>query len=963
MVRVVTALFGLLCVALVIGLAIQPVLPLDKFLAPTISAFEAETGTALTSRSARIELLPTPTVVLDDIRLDLPDGLGSVAADQLSLALDPLPFLSGYAELSGIAFDRPEIELTLPAANLSPLGLAGELAGLVREAARLNAVARDGRIALSSGKLAMTFDAVTLAAGRGSDGDRLSLDMRLSDQPFNLVLTTAGDTAVTARLTGGATELTLAGTLAENALSGKATLAASDALGVPGALHVDGAFSLSRHRIELTDAATELFGRPGQLEAALDLSADRPAIDIHADLGRLPAEHLVDLVARLAGVGVDPLAGTTPFDAGLDLKIADLALPGGSARDIHLTAVGRGGRFGLVLDEVALGNGRVGGRIDIGPDDGERRLGGLVDIGNVALRDIAALAGIDLPLGGKLSGSVRLSAHGRTAAEFAATLAIDGSADLADGRLTPLQLAEGIATPALTGVSANLSVIGLDRPARLTAGARAPSGPVALTAELTPRRLFDGGRVPLSAMIDSDLIGVHFDGTVDLADLGVSGALSLDGKQLASLFGNPAVTAGSASLDGTIETSAGRIDLREAKLLIGENAYSGPLTLMLGERRPRLSGRLSGDAVDIAALAAFLAAPENRPGAGLSGAVDADLRIEAAGVSAGPVAAAAGPVEIAVGRSAASVGLPSLSLGGGSGTATLTLSGTDRAGVRLAGRLDGARLASLSPLIGTRIDGRLMLDAEFDAKGQDMTALLSSASGKLDVTIAGGVIDGLDPMALITRIADGVQTGLGEDAGAVAFDGLAGKLSISDGIARTDSLALTAGDLAVSGSGSLKLADGTLDLRLKPTVSGFADFELPVAVTGTLTAPQLQPDFAGMATDAKSGYAKLKTGTGAFARLMAGTALPKLAAPSADSMASMIDALAAPAAKATAPAAATVNAPLPPRRPAGLGTPAAPAPAATRPAAQPPAGPLDLGAIGAAPAVTCNPGSDGRCIP
>jgi hypothetical protein len=239
-----------------------------------------------------------------------------------------------------------------------------------------------------------------------------------------------------------------------------------------------------------------------------------------------------------------------------------------------------------------------------------------------------------------------------------------------------------------------------------------------------------------------------------------------------------------------------------------------------------------------------------------------------------------------------------------------------------------------------------------------------------------------------------VQSGFGSDPRRVAFDRLAGHLAVAAGTVRSDDLAFSAGDLQLSGAGSLRLADGVVDLTLKPQLKGYPDFETPVAVKGPLAAPRLYPDLPGLIDDPAAGYARLAAMTGGFSRLLTGAA-PALEAVRPDAVTSMIDTLTAPAKPvaplAEAPAKPTttqvkapatpaagpvevsdepaVAAPLPPLRPAArVAVP-------RRPAVPPPSladGPLDLGALGRAPggiapartpSGACQPGRDGRCIP
>ncbi|SCM78180.1 hypothetical protein KL86PLE_60502 [uncultured Pleomorphomonas sp.] len=979
MVRVVTALSGLVLVVLALRLAMAPLFPLDKFVAPAIAAFEAETGTVVKVGDADLELLPTPRVVATDVGIELPDGLGNLHADRLLLALGPLPFLSGSAELGSVTVERPVLSLSLEGGDLDPAKAIGALAELAGRATSRHFLATDGRLIVSAGGVQTSLDGVTASASRADGGDRLVLQAMLNGTPLSLTMETGSAGAARAHFTTPAMSLGLDGGLAGGAFAGRLDLMVPDAaaLGGPfavasGPVRLDGAVTLAAGRMEMIDASATAFGGSGRLSAALDLAAPRASVDLHADFGRLPAESLATLASLAARLGFDPVAGRAPFDAGLDLKLADLALAAGSIRNVRLTAVDRDGRFGALLDATA-GQGTLSSRLDLVPDGDGRRLGASLAVKDAEVGDVAALAGLALPLTGRLAGDLRLSAHGRSTDELAATLAVDGAGQLRDGKLGGLPLFGGAALPALSQLSADLSVVGLDKPARLTGQATVSSGVVFLEATAAPRRLIEGAAAPVELRLNGPTLSAGFDGDVDPVALAADGSLTLASRRLSALAGVAGLP-DSASLDGRLEAGAGRLTLSDARLMLGDGAFSGLIDLSVADDRGRLTGRLSGDTVDVAALAGVLADALSGAGRQLAAAIDADLRIEASRIAAGPVAAAGGPVDLRLGNKGAEIGLPRLSLGGGSGAATLTVTAGDRPAFAAKGKLEGARLASLAPFVGAAVDGELDLTAGIGAEGKTRADLFKSATGTAEFSVAHGVLDGLDPVALIGRLARAVQVGFGADPGRVGFDKLSGRLKLAKGLATGDNLAFAAGGLQLSGSGSLGLANGALDLRLRPKMKGYPDFEAPVAIVGPFAAPRLYPDIPGLAADPASGYARLATMAGGFARLIGGEAAPKLEAVGPDAMTSMIDKLSEPSKPAEPPIASiaspAIAAPLPPVRPSGLAS------AAQRgQASRPPVlagGPLDLGALGRTPgpaasvntrAAQCRPGRDGRCIP
>lgn len=970
MARVVTALVGLVLAVAALGLAMAPVFPLAKFIGPGIADFEARTGTVLTSGSTAIELFPTPSVIATDVTITLPDGLGEVKAERLTLAVSPLPFLSGVSRLSGVTLDKPVAHVALRSTDLAPLAAATALTDLARMATGLRLTASDGRLDLDAGQLALRLDHLGASAVHSGDGDQLVLTGQSAGTALTLTALAGPDGAAELRLATAAGELALSGKLDSGKLEGTLTASAADLarLGEPfaaagGAARIEGTLHVSPERAELVDATANVFGGTGKLSAALDTSGKRSSLDIHADLPRLPAPLLGALATTAAKR--DPFAEPAAFDVGIDLKVAELGFPGGTARKIHLTAVNRGAGFGVVLDRAFIGNGSIDARVELIPSGAERRMSSALTLDNLAIRDVAALMGVTSPLTGRLAGTLRLSAHGRSMAELAATLAADGSATLSDGRLASLALSNLLKTPQLTALNAELSIIGLDRPARLAATATSASGPITLEAETLPRRMLDGDGAATTIRLTAPTLTASLEGQGDPIARTLGGSLTLSTDNLGSLLRGAPPT--KLSLDATLDAGAGHIDLSAVKLLLGDSAYAGLLGLATGGDRDRLTGRLSGEVVDVAALAAALRGNDRKQ---LS-SVDADLRIEAGRIIAGPLAAAGGPVDLRLYRNGAEIGLPKLSLGGGGGTALLTIAGQDRSALALKGKIDKTRLASLAPLIGGAIDGQLTLDVDLQGQGTTLNDLATSATGKADIALTDGRLTGIDPMALLARLAKAVQPGFGDANGSVAFDKLNGKLAIDKGVARIGSAVFSAGDLSVKGDGRLTLADGSIDMTLKPVIKGYPDFEAPVALTGKAGSLRLYPKIDGLPDNPDDTYAKLHAGNGAFARLAGGAAPPKLKAASPDAMASMIDAVTVKPAelpKATeaarpAPSGMTIP-PLPLPKPA--------IPARAKPAervAAPTSGPLDLGSLGGAAATPkpaksgCNPGRDGRCLP
>jgi len=132
------------------------------------------------------------------------------------------------------------------------------------------------------------------------------------------------------------------------------------------------------------------------------------------------------------------------------------------------------------------------------------------------------------------------------------------------------------------------------------------------------------------------------------------------------------------------------------------------------------------------------------------------------------------------------------------------------------------------------VDGPVQLVGHVSAQGTDQPALVQSLSGHLGVSMVGGTLDAarLRPML-------GGPAGMLVGHGDLAIRCLGVHMGLADGHATLDTIGLDAGHLALSGQGTVGLADGALDLHLVPHIGlGGAGASTPVTVTGTIAAPQ-----------------------------------------------------------------------------------------------------------------------------
>ncbi len=179
-------------------------------------------------------------------------------------------------------------------------------------------------------------------------------------------------------------------------------------------------------------------------------------------------------------------------------------------------------------------------------------------------------------------------------------------------------------------------------------------------------------------------------------------------------------------------------------------------------------------------------------------------------------------------------------------------------GVRVTESLAGVDVARLlQDFTKThRLSGRGNLSATVTARGRGTNAMLRSLSGHVAANVTGGALEGIDLWADVNHALalwqhHTLPTNSG--SGRTAFDALSASATIVDGIATTKDLTIVSRSLRVTGAGTTNLPTRAIDYRLQvkllssPSARAPTLADVPVAVTGTLTAPKVSPDIEGLA--------------------------------------------------------------------------------------------------------------------
>ena len=196
---------------------------------------------------------------------------------------------------------------------------------------------------------------------------------------------------------------------------------------------------------------------------------------------------------------------------------------------------------------------------------------------------------------------------------------------------------------------------------------------------------------------------------------------------------------------------------------------------------------------------------------------------------------------------------------GGNATGQVTIDDrTAIRGLRVTESLVGVDVARLLQDFAKtrRLSGRGNLSATLTAHGRGTNELLRSLSGHVAANVTGGAIEGIDLWSDVNHAIELWQhhtLSTASGSGRTTFDALSASANLVDGIATTKDLTISSRNLRVTGEGTTNLPTRAIDYRLRvrllssPTVGGSALADVPVAVTGTLTAPKVSPDIEGLA--------------------------------------------------------------------------------------------------------------------
>ncbi len=321
-------------------------------------------------------------------------------------------------------------------------------------------------------------------------------------------------------------------------------------------------------------------------------------------------------------------------------------------------------------------------------------------------------------------------------------------------------------------------------------------------------------------------------------------------------------------LSGKLLGSPQRLALNGLQVSVGKSNLSGDVQVGLAGRRPRIDAALSSSLIDLDALLSVTEKSERTVGKekkkrvfddtllrldGFS-ALDALVRLNAGSIRAGGVVAegVGMTAELKAGVLAVKPFAAGFSGGRVAGDAVLdTRSGAAR--LRSAITVEGLDVGRLlkDGGVADEVSGSIDGDLSISATGASVRELMAGLDGRVSVIGGKGRINNAALDILSADVLGTLAPFLGKSDG-TAINCMVARLDIENGVAAVTAMIFDTETLTIAGSGRIDLGEETLDITLtpRPKKTSLLNLATPILVTGTLAAPSLIPDPAGLARKA-----------------------------------------------------------------------------------------------------------------
>ncbi|TIR19854.1 MAG: AsmA family protein [Mesorhizobium sp.] len=833
----------------------------------------------------RLSLLPRLAVVADDISLSTGAGDIAISAPRFSTSVTLSSLWSKKLEIQSVALADPAIALKASAsAEPDPEQKdvqADPFAAIVDTLERL-----------AINQLTITNGTLTSGASprNAAKVTAIDADLRVPDLDREVSFSLAGTSnGRRVDMSGSLSALRpilkrLPAQIAIEARLDPAPVAKFDSLQASGEIQLNGngSYQIKGGKFEVGDQSFQMDAlfQPGPRHRFFaDLAAKRVDIDALSDLGNGGSS----ASKTAAGSGEPDLAMLAAFDADISVTIDELLSGNIRASDVQLAATLRDGHLEAKLEHFGLDAGNLTANASTNVAETPPTIRGNIASSGLDIGSIAKLAGQAVPLSGKLTADMGFAFRGLAAQRIHSSLNLQGTVGIREGKLPLAALADAQDRTAndITGLTLDAKLRDIGKPVDVTGKLAWRGQAVAFKSQVAPASFLAGGSVadasgPISLSVSSKYLEGSISGTVGGGGTfkGQVSATSLSVDRLMQWLGQGASrNLQDFAFKGDVDAAPTQFSFQKATIALNGVKASGQGSVKLGEPLT-IRTSLSFAKLDLAALAGSggaAAGGKQKPGAATDAPVDlsflkgldakVDIQADKLGygkVFAGPVA-----TSLTVADGKAHLNVPQSPFYGGTIAAEMTADGSgDGASLDLDTAITGAAAAPLlrDAADFDRIEGTLEATVAVSGAGKTTKSLARSLGGKAAAKFSDGAFRGIDIAEVYNNLVGLLAGGFKQDqAKKTNFTALGSSFAIENGIAQTTDISLLGPLLRMDGSGTIDLADQTLDMRLNPRVVAslagqggdiaVKGIGVPVVVQGPLSAPRAYPDLSALAKD------------------------------------------------------------------------------------------------------------------
>jgi AsmA protein len=457
--------------------------------------------------------------------------------------------------------------------------------------------------------------------------------------------------------------------------------------------------------------------------------------------------------------------------------------------------------------------------------------------------------------------------------------------EVTDGRVT-YDNAKTHTHRAIEHVNLKVDITTIDQPVRLKGDLDLSGRKITFEGQLATLKTFLGsGTTSFGLAVDSELMKADFNGQM-LPDGTTDGRFQLTSPSLRELSGwlgqpLPAGGLGPLALSSRIINNDKVTRFETLKATLDHQNMTGALTIDASQKIPRLEGTL---AVDRLALDTYLQGGAKQTTANKQSGWSHDkisfallkefngtLALSTGALSVQGLHLGATRLHLDVDNGVLHTVLDQISLYGGSGSAYATV---DARGTvpHFANRVS-FRGVALRPLLTDTMHlesiegtGAVTLDIRF--AGDNANAFMHSLSGKGSLTASEGRLRGVDLGQVAKTVSVFLGGGATSDVAITAFSTMRANFTLAQGVLATNDFHLTGPVIAMSGQGTIDIANRGIDFRLQPgaALAGYS-LAVPFHIRGSWDKPRYTADVAAMVGGAMT---SIQNGASALSGLFKG---------------------------------------------------------------------------------------------